>query len=154
MCVNLGGDVRVDGEAPSGAAWTIDVDHPGYEHALARIGLARGAVATSTTLRRRWAVAGEDRHHLIDPATAQPATSDLAFVTVVSGHAWMAEVLAKAVLLHGSPHQFDLLAGNGAAALAVDTAGRFSASLDIDTYLAEPLHPSVVRERVPRGPSS
>ena len=64
----------------------------------------------------------------------------------------MAEVLAKAVLLHGSPHQFELLAGRGAAALAVDTAGRFSASLGIDMYLAEALHPSVARQRVPLAP--
>ena len=153
VCVNLGGDVRVDGEAPTGAAWTIAVDHPGYERPARAIGLARGAVATSTTLRRRWMVDGEVRHHLIDPAPRSPSASDLAFVTVVAGHAWMAEVLAKAVLLHGSPRQFELLAGCGAAALAVDTDGHFSASLEASTaYLAEPLHPSVAHERVPSRP--
>ena len=55
----------------------------------------------------------------------------------------MVEVLAKAVLLHGSPRQFELLSGNGAAAIAIDRGGRVSASLGIDAYLAEPLHPVV-----------
>jgi thiamine biosynthesis lipoprotein len=148
VCVNLGGDVRVSGTGPSGNAWSIAVDHPEHSHPLTRIGLAHGAVATSTTLRRSWQVGGELRHHLIDPTTGKPSVSDLTFVTVIAGHAWMAEVLAKAVLLHGAPHQFELLAGNGAAALAIDRDGSVSASLGIDAYLAEPLHPSVAREFV------
>jgi thiamine biosynthesis lipoprotein len=148
VCVNLGGDVRVAGPNPSGGAWTVSVDHPHYARPLAHIGLARGAVATSTTLRRRWNVDGDVRHHLIDPATGRPANTDLAFVSVIAGHAWMAEVLAKSVLLHGTPRQFELLGGNGAAALAIDHDGRISASLGIDAYLAEPLHPSVAREYV------
>lgn len=148
VCVNLGGDVRVDGTSPSGEAWTIAVEHPGQHDPLAHVGIARGAVATSTTLRRCWHVDGELHHHLIDPRTGHPSTSDLTFVTVVAGHAWVAEVLAKAVLLHGAPRQFELLTGNGAAALAIDRAGRLSASLGIDPYLAEPLHPSIAREYV------
>ena len=74
VCVNLGGDVRVAGTAPSGKAWTVAVEHPQHEEPLARIGLARGAVATSTTLRRSWRADGELRHHLIDPATRRPST--------------------------------------------------------------------------------
>ena len=60
-------------------------------------------MATSTTLRRRWVVGGVERHHLIDPRTGTPSTSDLALVAVVAGSAWMAEVLAKGVLLRGGP---------------------------------------------------
>ena len=69
-------------------------------------------------------------------------------MTVITGHAWMAEVLAKAVLLHGAPRHFDLLAGSGAAALAIDDHDRASATLGIDVFLAEPLHPAIVRELV------
>ena len=142
-CVNLGGDVRVDGAAPSGDAWTVAVDHPWIAHPIARAGLARGAVTTSTTLARQWHVDGELRHHLIDPATGRPSTSDLTFVTVVAGHAWMAEVLAKATLLHGTPLPLDLLARGGGAALAVDHAGSVFATSGIDAYLAEPLPATV-----------
>ena len=145
--MNLGGDVRGRDEPE----WErVDrLGRPSGAHRPhRRVGIARGAVATSTTLRRRWLVDGERRHHLIDPGTGRPSESDLAFVTVVAGHAWMAEVLAKAILLHGTPGQFELLGGNGAAALAIDHDGRISASLGIDAYLAEPLHPSVAREYV------
>ena len=51
----------------------------------------------------------------------------------------MAEVLAKATLLHGTPLPWDLLASAGGAALAVDRAGSVFATPGIDAYLAEPL---------------
>ena len=128
-CVNLGGDLRVAGSSPEGAAWTIAVEHPHRDEPLTRLGVADGGVATSTTLKRRWATAdGDERHHLIDPATGLPSASDLVLVTVVAGSAWAAEVLAKAVLLRGSAHPFDILGGTGAEALAVTDDGRVLAS--------------------------
>jgi thiamine biosynthesis lipoprotein len=139
VCINLGGDVRVEGVSPTGDAWTVAVEHPEHEGAFARVGLTRGAVATSTSLRRAWRVNGEQRHHLIDPRTGRPSTSELTFATVVSGHAWMAEVLAKTVLLRGAPNQFDLVGACAASAFAIDRTGRVSASDGIDAYLAEPL---------------
>ncbi len=135
VCVNLGGDVRVAGTSPTGDAWTVGIDHPERVEAIARVGLAHGAVATSTTLRRQWLVDGERRHHLIDPGTGRPSESDLAFVTVVDGHAWRAEVLAKAILLHGTPGAFALVGNTGAAAIAVDCAGNITASSGMATYL-------------------
>ena len=118
VCVNLGGDLRVSGVGPGGGEWIVDIEAPGCPTPIARVRLAEGAVATSTTQRRRW---GPDRtqHHLIDPATAEPSTSDLAQATVVAGAAWLAEVHAKTVLLRGSPHQFDLIDGVGPEGLSV-----------------------------------
>jgi thiamine biosynthesis lipoprotein len=133
-CVNLGGDVRVAGNGPDGGSWTVAVEHP-EAGAIAQIGLADGAVATSTTLRRRWRVGGEERHHLIDPQTGQPSDTDLTTATVVAGQAWMAEVLAKAVLLAGSTHPFDIVGGTGAEALAVDRDGAVLATRGLASYL-------------------
>jgi thiamine biosynthesis lipoprotein len=146
VCVNLGGDVRVDGISPEGDGWTVAIDYPERARAIARLGIARGAVATSTTLRRRWHVEGEVRHHLIDPATDRPSESDVTFATVIAGHAWSAEVLAKALVLHGSPMPLDLVGANGAAALTVDRDGRVAASPGLATYLAEPLPDDVVTD--------
>jgi thiamine biosynthesis lipoprotein len=117
-CVNLGGDVRVTGAAPAGGAWTLDVEHPVLGR-IALLGVADGGLATSTTLRRRWLVDGGERHHLIDPGTGLPSDTDLDLATVVAGEAWVAEVLAKAVLLRGSDRAFHLLGGTGAEGLAV-----------------------------------
>ena len=118
VCVNMGGDVRVIGRSPTGSGWTVAIEHPQQSSPIALVGLAEGAVATSSVLRRLWTVGGERRHHLIDPATGQPSTSDVALATVVASHAWLAEVLAKAVLLRGTERAFDLL-DDSAAALIV-----------------------------------
>ena len=91
----------------------------GSAEPITLLGLADGAVATSTTLRRRWQRDGQIRHHLIDPQTGLPSDTDLTLATVVAAEAWVAEVLAKAVLLAGSAHPFDILGGTGAEALVV-----------------------------------
>jgi thiamine biosynthesis lipoprotein len=123
-CVNLGGDLRVAGRPPSPVdAWTVAVEHPGSAEPVALLGLRDGAVATSTTLRRRWTAGGQERHHLIDPWTGAPSDSDLTLAAVVAVDAWTAEVLAKAVLLRGSAQAFDLVSGLGADALTVDRDG-------------------------------
>ena len=62
-CVNLGGDLRVAGRPPDGpsadaSGWTVAVDHPASPEPVALLGIHDGAVATSTTLRRRWRTAG------------------------------------------------------------------------------------------------
>jgi thiamine biosynthesis lipoprotein len=144
VCVNLGGDVRVCGTSPQGGAWTVAVDHPWCADPITRLGITHGAVATSTTLRRRWRVDGEERHHLIDPTTGQPSTSRLNFVTVVTGYAWAAEMLTKAVLLRGAPHHFDLLASIGGEAIAIDDRGHIDATLGMSAFLADPDLPSAI----------
>jgi thiamine biosynthesis lipoprotein len=134
-CVNLGGDVRVGGTGPDGGGWTVSIDHPAQRVPVALVGLLDGAVATSTTLRRRWTVGGAERHHLVDPRTGAPSTSDLTFVSVVAASAWEAEVLAKGVLLRGGPYPFDIVEGTGAHALVVDRRGRVTASPGLAAHL-------------------
>jgi thiamine biosynthesis lipoprotein ApbE len=97
-----------------------------------------GAAAPSTTLRRRWRVGYETRHHLIDPTTGGPSWTTLSFATVVSGYAWTAEVLAKTIVLRGAPACFDDVDAAGAAALAVDDDGHVACSHGMLAFLAEP----------------
>jgi thiamine biosynthesis lipoprotein len=135
-CVNLGGDLRVAGLPPAGdPAWTVAVEHPASAEPIALLGLRDGAVATSTTLRRRWTTQGQERHHLIDPWTGVPSSSDLTLAAVVTVDAWAAEVLAKAVLLRGSAQAFDLVAGLGADALTVDRDGVIRATPGLAAFL-------------------
>ena len=134
-CVNLGGDVRVLGCPPEGGGWTVAVEHPWATAPIAQVGLADGAVATSTTLRRRWEVGRTVQHHLIDPQTGLPSDSDLTLVTVVAADAVTAEVMAKTVLLAGSARAFDILGGTGVEALATDREGRVLTSAGFAAYL-------------------
>jgi len=135
VCINLGGDLRLRGRSPEGEGWTVDIEHPSSSAPIARIGVREGAVATSTTLRRQWRVDGAPQHHLIDPATGLPSDSDLTLACVITAHGWAAEVLAKAVLLRGSAHPFDLLGGTGAQAVVVDRDGRIDATDGFAAYL-------------------
>ena len=134
-CVNLGGDVRVAGAGPDGDGWTVDVSHPLRDRPLVHLGLHDGAVATSTTLRRRWTVGGVERHHLIDPRRGEPAETDVELATVVAGQGWLAEVLTKSVLLRRSEVAFDVVDGTAAEALAVDERGRVLVTGGLRAYL-------------------
>jgi thiamine biosynthesis lipoprotein len=151
-CVNLGGDVRVAGDPPDGDAWTVSVDHPRRDRPLAHLGLRDGAVATSTTLRRRWTVDGADRHHLIDPRSGLPSDTDVELATVVAAEAWIAEALTKAVLLRRSEVAFDVIDGTAAEALAVDGQGRMRSTPGLAAYLgvaaAEPVRGATSAESV------
>jgi thiamine biosynthesis lipoprotein len=93
--VSAGGDLAVLGERQ----WPVAVEAADGEAVLS---LAAGALATSSTEERRWRTAHGEMHHLIDPRTRRPATSDLVRVTVHAPTCEAAEVAAKAALILGA----------------------------------------------------
>jgi thiamine biosynthesis lipoprotein len=133
-CVNLGGDLRAEGAGP----WTVAVADPfdARQPPLARLAFDAGGVATSSRLRRTWMQEGSVRHHLIDPATGRSAATGVAAVTVLTGEAWRAEVLAKAALLAGVEGAQAVLAGAGATGLVVDDAGGVHHAAGLEPFLA------------------
>lgn len=146
-CVNLGGDLRVEGIGPDGAAWDVAIDHPWIGSPMVVIHLRDGGIATSSTLKRTWSIAHEGRHHLIDPRTGSPSTTDLVQATVVAGQAWVAEGFAKAVLLRGSDRPFDMLPA-GIGAIAVDRSGRVLVSDGFHRFVQ---HDDVIPDRLSPG---
>ena len=137
ICVNLGGDVRVEGDPPTASGWTIELQDPhGRCRPLGRARLRHGAVASSWRTRRTWGGAREERaHHLIDPSTGAPAWSGLAGVCVVAREAWIAEVLAKAAFVEG-PDAADVVARHGAAGILVTDDGRSIPVGNVEAFLA------------------
>jgi thiamine biosynthesis lipoprotein len=123
VCANLGGDLRVDGQAPGGGSWVVGIQHPLRPTPAATVVLDRGAIATSSRVRRTWGPPDDRRHHLIDPTTGQPARSGLAAVTVLAAQGWQAEMLAKAAFLGGLADGPALLAAVGTDGLLVDNQG-------------------------------
>lgn len=94
--VSLGGDLRVRGVSPDPAGWLIEIGEPSIAPgSITRLVLVDGAVATSTTEKRRWVTDGEVRHHLIDPSTGHSHDRTTRLATVVSRDAWWAEVCTK-----------------------------------------------------------
>lgn len=121
--VNVGGDVRVIGSPPDGAAWIIEIDEPTVSPTpLGRVALSSGAVATSTNRRRTWTSGGIDRHHVIDPRTGDCADCSAQLVSVLAADAWWAEALATCLMLT-DPSDWENRMGSDAA-LVVDLDGR------------------------------
>ncbi|WP_129676404.1 FAD:protein FMN transferase [Candidatus Chloroploca sp. Khr17] len=101
--VDAGGDIAVSGPCRDGSPWPIavaDPREPGKE--LALVLLAKGGLATSGRDYRRWRKGADVLHHIIDPRTGKPATSDLLSVTVAAPTLEKAEAAAKAALILGS----------------------------------------------------
>jgi len=98
--VNAGGDLRCAGSEEGGDGWCVGVDGP--DGGSAWEGWMRGALATSTIAKRRWAAQdGSNAHHLIDPATGMPATQGFVQASGWSDETWWAECWAKAVVIGG-----------------------------------------------------
>jgi len=126
--VNAGGDIRCAGSEAGTEGWMVDVDGPGKSAAWA--GMVRGAIATSSVLKRRWpTTSGGMAHHLIDPRTGLPADSPFVQVTVRAGSCTWAEVWAKTVLIGGN-EGLDLAMSYGLAVLALAPDGTRTTSGD------------------------
>ncbi|MDO8691618.1 MAG: FAD:protein FMN transferase [Dehalococcoidia bacterium] len=100
--VDAGGDIYAAGGQRGQSSWTVAVEDPfALGRDLLSLDVTDRAVATSTTVRRRWRQGGREQHHLVDPRTGQPSQSSVVAVTVVANSVARAEVLAKAALLLG-----------------------------------------------------
>lgn len=115
-CVNVGGDLRVWGPGPTDRRWRVAA-------ADRTVAVTDAGVATSGTQGRTWAVAGRRMHHLIDPATLDPADTGVTAATVVAPAAWQAEVYALAAVMSGVTRARADLRRWGVDGLVVDCRG-------------------------------
>jgi thiamine biosynthesis lipoprotein len=101
--VNAGGDIAISGPRADGSPWPVGIANPFQpKENLETLFLNACGVATSGKDRRRWTRNGVLQHHIIDPATGQPAETDLLTVTVVAPDVMQAEAAAKAAFILGS----------------------------------------------------
>lgn len=101
--IDAGGDIAALGDAPGYRGWVVGVEHPlRPSEDVAVICLRNRAVATSSVMRRRWAGSTGVFHHLIDPRSGAPTTSDVVAATVVAPRAREADVAAKVALILGA----------------------------------------------------
>ena len=129
--INVGGDIAMSGRAPD-HSWTIQVEHPDPNCGiLASLSVNGGGVATSSTRSRRWRHDGSDHHHIIDPWTGAPSTTDLTTATVIARSGWLAEAHATAAILAGSAHVIDYLDRHELSGLAVTADNRVLATDDL-----------------------
>ncbi|HST68053.1 MAG TPA: FAD:protein FMN transferase [Solirubrobacterales bacterium] len=119
--VDCGGDIRVGGR--EAAHRTVAVEHPLSGGRPYVVSLRAGGIATSGLDVRIWRREdGSFAHHLLDPATGEPAWTGLVGVTALGASTLEAETLSKAALLAGPERGRELLAARGG--LLVHDSGR------------------------------
>ncbi|MGI8428908.1 MAG: FAD:protein FMN transferase [Solirubrobacteraceae bacterium] len=97
--IDCEGDLRIGGTG--GVQREIPVAAPFDGSLLHEPALREGGVATTGITKRSWLHRGRPAHHLLDPATGQPAYTGVVQVTALAGTALEGEALAKAALLSG-----------------------------------------------------
>jgi thiamine biosynthesis lipoprotein len=109
--IDAGGDIVTGGTQADGSPWEIGIADPFDESRdLAALAVSGGAVCTSSTRKRRWESGSGTAHHIIDPATGQPAAAGVVSATVRAESAAEAEVLAKVAVIAGAEEAFSLIA--------------------------------------------
>lgn len=122
--VDAGGDLRVAGTRPGKSSWRIGVQHPREAGTLlASFDLSDTAIATSGDYERFFTIDGVRYHHILDPASGQPARGCQS-VTVLAATAAEADACATAAFVLGPEKGLAFLRGrNGVRGLIVDAAG-------------------------------
>lgn len=119
VLVELGGDLAVAGSRPGG--WCVRVaEREAADGQLVTLG--SGGMTTSTTTIRTWRRGGRRVHHVLDPATGEPADGPWRTVTVAAGSAFEANTASTAAIVRGAS-AVDWLTGRGLAARLVGRDG-------------------------------
>lgn len=108
--VEIGGEVRVKGQSPTGF-WRIGVERPDDPTGLqAVLEISNNAMATSGDYFNYFEKDGVRYSHTIDPRTGRPITHKLASVTVIHHSCTLADGLATAIDVMGpeSGYEFAL----------------------------------------------
>lgn len=97
--VSLGGDIATAGKR----GWDVLVHDQPVDPAAVLALPPGAAIATSSTLSRRWLVQGRELHHILDPATGGPVDRLWRSASVVAASCVTANTWSTAALVLGSP---------------------------------------------------
>jgi thiamine biosynthesis lipoprotein len=100
VAVECGGDVAVAGPHPQGG-WPVRVGSDTDTDEWQDVVIFDGGLATSGTTTRRWRRGGVELHHIIDPATGQPAETPWIAVSVAAASCVEANAASTAALIMG-----------------------------------------------------
>jgi len=125
--LEVGGEVRVEGNSPRGDAWRIAIERPepGSRGTLqAALLVTDTGIATSGDYRNFFEHGGRRYSHLIDPRSGYPVQHDVVSVTVVHGSAMMADAWATALTVLGSEEAMALAESRQLAVYLLKRSGK------------------------------
>ncbi|HBD22862.1 MAG TPA: FAD:protein FMN transferase ApbE [Oceanospirillaceae bacterium] len=101
--VEIGGEIRTQGEKPKQQPWRIAIESPGElaQSVFEVVEVVDRALATSGNYRNYYEENGIRYAHTLDPQTLQPVRHKLASVTVMAESAARADALATALMVLG-----------------------------------------------------
>ncbi|MFT8871557.1 MAG: FAD:protein FMN transferase [Sporolactobacillus sp.] len=108
--ISAGGDLAL--WQPGKRCEAVTVSHPFATDRTVALLNVRGTagMATSSIIRRSWRCNSRRVHHILDPRSGRPASSDLIQATVIGPALLPCEVYAKCLIVLGSKEGADLLA--------------------------------------------
>lgn len=104
--VEVGGEIKVNGNKENGDKWVIGIDKPVAEEKgrplqkKLQFGIDK-AIATSGNYRKFYVKDGKKYPHTIDPRTGMPVTHQLLSATVIADNCAMADAMATAFMVMG-----------------------------------------------------
>jgi len=127
--VDLGGDLAVVGAHVDGSPWLAGISAPrATRHAIARIELHSGGLATSGDYERVMIVDGRRYSHIIDPVSGMPVES-FASVSVTADSCLIAGAASTIGMLLGLAEGYEWLMNLGLPFLCIDADGRARGTL-------------------------
>ncbi len=99
VLVELLGDLALRGTVP-GQPWVVEVSE-GAGSAAQLVQVEDGGLATSSTRVRRWRMAGQPVHHLLDPVTGLPVRESWRTVSVSAATCVDANIASTATIVKG-----------------------------------------------------
>jgi thiamine biosynthesis lipoprotein len=130
----VGGDVVAHGRAPRAGGWLLGIEDPfRFGSHAGTVRVASGALATSSSLKRRFVTAVGTRHHLID-RLGHSADTSVRTVSVLAASGSRAEVLTKPGFVRNPEEYLRWLPTVGAAGLVIDDSGAIRTSTNWERY--------------------
>nr|WP_246367326.1 FAD:protein FMN transferase [Paraliobacillus salinarum] len=101
--IDLGGNIYVKGNNPSGKEWTVGVQDPFTERGqiVGKIEASNQSIVTSGIYERYLEVDGERYHHILNPLNGYPYENEIAGVTIVSEKSIDGDALSTLIFSKG-----------------------------------------------------
>ncbi len=123
--VDIGGELRVQGENAKGRPWQVAIESPVEDRKPFRIlSMSKGAVATSGNYRNYFELGGQRFSHTLDPRTGRPVTHNLVSATVLADDAMTADAWATALIVLGRDNGLTKAEEQGLAVFLLSGSGQ------------------------------